>query len=124
MFSIESSGSFNGTRAFLDNIINGNPYSVLEKYGQEGVAALAAATPRESGLSASSWGYEIVNDGSAVTIYWTNTNTVNGFHVVIGLQYGHATGTGGWVQGYDFINPAIQPVMDKIAENVWKEVVS
>lgn len=119
---VTSSGSFNNTNSFLDSIIRGDIKSQLAKYAEEGVAALSAATPVESGVTAASWTYEIIDDGGYLTVWWVNTNVINGFPVVIGLQYGHATGNGGYVPGFDFINPAIKPVMDKIADNIWKEV--
>ena len=77
----------------------------------------------ESGLTASSWYYEVIDEGGGVTIYWYNTHVEGGFNVAIGLQYGHRTGTGGWVEGYDYVNPAMRPIFDQIADAVWKEVV-
>jgi hypothetical protein len=124
MLVISSSGSFKNTNSFLDSIIRGNLNSRLAGYAEEGVAALRAATPQDSGLTADSWGYEIVDEGGLVTIWWTNTNTINGFNVAIGLQYGHGTGNGGWVEGQDYMNPVLKPIFDKIATNVWKEVQS
>lgn len=94
----------------------------LDKFGLEGVRALAEATPVDSGLTASSWDYEIVRTESSVSIQWLNHNVNNGVPIAIILQYGHGTGTGGWVQGRDYINPAIQPIFDRIAENAWKEI--
>jgi hypothetical protein len=122
--SITMHGSFDKTERFLRRMISGGIYKSLDNYAQEGVAALAAATPVDTGMAAASWGYEISMSGRNVSITWTNSNVENGFPVVIGLQYGHGTGTGGYIQGYDFINPAIRPTFDKIAENVWKEVTS
>lgn len=96
---------------------------ILEQAAQMGVDALAANTPKDSGLTASSWSYNIINDGSTITIEWVNDNMASGwFNVAIALQYGHGTGTGGWVQGYDYINPAIRPVFDNISEIVWEVV--
>lgn len=123
MIEFTASGNTKNTDSFLDAILRGDQYSNLDTYAQKGVEALRQATPKESGLTADSWEYEITRTaGGGVTIYWTNTNVVNGFHVAIGLQYGHSTGTGGWVEGQDFINPAIQPIFDSIADSVWKEV--
>jgi hypothetical protein len=122
MIKFTTSGSTANTDGFLDKIINGDPYSGLDAYAQRGVEALQSATPEESGLTASSWTYEIVKNASGVTIWWNNTNVVNGFNVAIGLQYGHGTGTGGWVEGYDYINPALRPIFDEIADGVWEEV--
>jgi len=97
---------------------------IAELYAQQGVDALAAATPMDSGLAASSWGYDIQQSSSTVTIIWTNSNVESGFPVAIMLQYGYGTGTGGYVQGQDYINPAIQPIFDRIADGVWKVVTS
>ncbi len=94
----------------------------LDKYGREGVAALASATPVRTGKTAASWKYEIVNKNGTVRIIWKNTNIQNGVPIAVILQYGHATRNGGWVQGRDYINPAIQPVFDKIANEAWREV--
>ena len=96
---------------------------ILEKYAKEGVSALAAATPVDSGTTANSWSYEIQTNGESATIYWTNTNINKGVSIALILQYGHGTGTGGYVQGRDYINPAIRPIFDKIAEEAWSEVV-
>ena len=122
MISYTVGQSSGRTEAFLRRIIQGDLYISLDAHAQRGVDALRAATPIDKGLTASSWTYEIVREGGNVTIWWSNTNTINGFNVAIGLQYGHATGTGGWVQGYDFINPALRPIFDEIANNVWEEV--
>ncbi len=94
----------------------------LDRYGREGVAALAAATPVDTGATAASWYYRIENQKGSVTISFYNSNIQNGVPIAIILQYGHGTGTGGWVQGRDYINPAIQPVFDKIAREAWREV--
>lgn len=94
----------------------------LESAGAEGVAALAAATPADSGLTASSWSYRIKSTRGTSTIEWYNTNVNGGFEVALALQYGHGTGTGGWVPGRDYINPAMRPVFDRIADRVWKAV--
>ena len=97
--------------------------SALEKYGEEGVKALMAATPRDTGATANSWSYRIVKNKDSATITWTNSNTTeSGIPIAVLIQYGHATGTGGYVQGRDFINPAMRPVFDKIAEDAWMEV--
>ena len=95
----------------------------LERFGQLGVEALANATPIDSGLTANSWEYEITKTEDDCAIYWKNTNIEDGWYVVaIGLQHGHATGTGGWVEGIDYINPAIRPIFEQIAEDVWAEI--
>ena len=106
-------------------MMNKEPMKVLDECGKQGVAALAAATPKDSGLTAESWTYSIESNGDKTEIVWSNTNVVDGwFNVAIGLQYGHGTGTGGYVRGVDYINPALRPVFDNIAETVWKVVVS
>ena len=97
---------------------------ILEKYGQMGVEALRSATPIDSGKTAESWGCEISVRTEGGTIHWTNTNQNKGVYIAVILQYGHGTGTGGYVQGIDYINPAIRPVFDKIAEEAWMEVVN
>lgn len=123
MILITTSGNTSKTDAFLDAMINGDFYSNLESLAKRGVDALKSATPQETGETANSWSYE-VKMGANPTIWWINTHVVGGFHVAIGLQYGHGTGTGGWVQGYDYINPTIRPIMDEIANDVWKGVQS
>jgi hypothetical protein len=98
--------------------------SIVNEQAQIGARALADATPEDSGLAAHTWGYEVIQNGGDVTIYWTNSDIENGFPVAIMLQYGHGTGTGGYVQGRDYINPAIRPIFDQIADTVWKAVTS
>lgn len=124
MFSITSQGSFAKTEAFFKRMLKGEMYNALESYAREGVAALASATPVDSGVSAASWSYTIRRTGSSYSIEWTNSHVVDGRPIVIMLQYGHGTGTGGYVQGRDFINPAIKPIFDRIADKVWKAVTS
>ena len=124
MVKFTSSGDFKNTIKYL-NKLSDNKFleKRLDSYGREGVAALSAATPIDTGVTASSWGYKTSIGNGFVSITWTNSNTTpNGIPIVILLQYGHGTGTGGYVQGRDFINPAIQPLFDKIAEELWKEV--
>lgn len=122
MISASSSGSFDNTEIFLKKMKAGTPYSILEKYGQRGCDALASATPVDSGLTASDWFYTITKKGKHYSISWHNRNVVTGVPVVILIKYGHATRTGGWVQGRDFISPAIRPIFDDIANKVWEEV--
>lgn len=122
MIVIKQSGSFKNTERFLTRASNLNIRSILDMYGREGVMALASATPVDTGLTAQSWGYEVHVSKNTYSITWTNSNVVNGVPVAIVLQYGHATKNGGYVQGRDYINPAIKPIFDKIAEQVWKEV--
>lgn len=124
MLQIVTSGSFNHTDSFLQRMSKGDIFRSLDTYAQEGVEALASATPTSTGLTAALWSYEITNDGRTFTIAWTNGHVVNGVNVAILLQYGHGTGTGGYVQGRDYINPAIEPIFDKIASDVWKLVTS
>lgn len=124
MLKITSSGSFRNSRSFLSKISNMNIASQLESFGREGVAALAGATPVDSGLTAASWEYKVTHSGNSWSITWYNTHVVAGTPVAILLQYGHGTGTGGYVRGTDYINPAIKPVFDRIAEEVWKVVTS
>jgi len=124
MITFESKGSFKKTETFLTKMSKGEIYNSLDRFAREGVNALASATPSESGATAASWSYEIRTTRTSSSIVWTNSNVVGGVPVVILLQYGHGTGTGGYVQGQDFINPALKPIFDKIADNVWKAVTS
>lgn len=124
MISITTRGSFKNTDAFLNRMQKLDIATVLKTYGERGVAALRDATPYDTGNSAGSWDYEVVVSQRAVSITWTNSNVQSGIPVVILLQYGHGTGTGGYVQGRDFINPALKPIFDEIADKVWKAVTS
>lgn len=124
MIRITSKGNFDKTFRFLKKMNSFKVAKILERYGNMGVSALAAATPVDSGTTASSWSYEIVTSGEDATIYWTNDNQNKGVYIAVILQFGHGTGTGGYVQGVDYINPAIRPVFDKIAEEAWMEVVN
>lgn len=122
--SFSQKGSFTKTENFLTKMSRGEIFNLLEGYAREGVAALAAATPVDSGLTASSWDYKITRSVGRTIITWSNSNVVNGSPIAVMLQHGHGTGTGGYVQGMDYINPAIKPVFDKIAEKAWKAVTS
>lgn len=124
MISFRQQGDFSKLTRYLERIKRVAKISSLDKYGREGVAALASATPIDSGLTADSWKYEIQYSNGSAVISFRNTNVHNGVPIAIILQYGHGTGTGGWVQGRDYINPAIQPIFDKILEDAWKEVTS
>lgn len=124
LIRITSKGDFNNTFRFLNKMSKFEINKILEKYGQMGVNALSDATPVDSGATASSWGYEISLKKEGATIHWTNTHQNKGVYIAVILQYGHGTGTGGYVQGRDYINPAIRPVFDKIAEEAWMEVVN
>lgn len=122
--SFTSRGSFNNMERFLQKMQVLDIRAALEPYGQMGVQALRDATPRDSGLAAESWDYNISTRNGRTTIAWTNSDNENGFPVAIMLQYGYGTGTGGYVQGRDYINPAIKPIFDQIANAVWKVVTS
>ena len=124
LIRITTKGDFNNTFRFLNKMSKFQINKILEKYGQMGVEALRSATPIDSGKTAESWGYEISVGKEGATIHWTNTNQNKGVYIAVILQYGHGTGTGGYVQGIDYINPAIRPVFDKIAEEAWMEVVN
>jgi Bacteriophage HK97-gp10, putative tail-component len=124
-FIFESNGSFNNLEKFLKKAMSNDISSVLEKCGREGVSALAAATPLDSGETKNSWSFKVTNTRGAHGITWMNNHkTVDGDPIAIILQYGHGTGTGGYVQGRDYINPAMRPVFDSIADKVWKAVTS
>lgn len=122
MITFRQKGDFSKASRYLERLKEAAKLGVLDKYGREGVAALVSATPTETGLTASSWTYEIERKGSSVSIVYKNSNINKGVPIAVILQYGHGTGTGGWVQGRDYINPAIQPVFDRIADEAWKEV--
>lgn len=124
MFSLTSSGSFKKTEAFLHAMQRLNIMAILDKHGRDGVSALSAATPMETGLAASSWDYEVERRGGVYSITWMNHDVENGFPVAIMLQFGYGTGTGGYVSGIDYINPAVRPIFDRIADEVWKVVTS
>lgn len=120
--SLESKGNFKNTERFLSRISRNEHLKILNKYGEKGVAALASATPKDSGETANSWTYEVKIEGNSGRIVWKNTNINRGVNIAIILQMGHGTGTGGYVQGRDYINPAMRPIFDQIANEVWKEV--
>lgn len=124
MFSITVRGDTRKAERFLTRMMNQEHLRQLDGLAKKGVAALAGATPVDSGTAAAAWDYTIKRSGRSVTISWTNSNIENGFPVVVMLQYGHGTGTGGFVSGQDFINPAIRPIFDQIADGVWKVVTS
>lgn len=124
MISFKQKGDFSKTEKFLKKSFGRDYLDVLEKYAQQGVAALSAATPIDSGLTAISWGYEIIQNNSSISIIWKNTNVNKGVNIALILQYGHGTRNGGYVSGRDYINPALQPIFDKMADAAWKEVTS
>lgn len=124
--SIASSGSFKKTESFLQAMtkLPTTIMNVMHSCGKEGVQALSIATPLESGLAARSWDYEVIQGNGSYAIVWTNSDIEGGFPVAIMLQYGYGTGTGGYVEGVDYINPALKPIFDKIRDKVWKAVTS
>lgn len=122
MITFSVSGSFTRTDNFLKKMSDGSIYKVLSKYGEVGVQALSSATPASTGRAAQSWSYIVTRNAQGWELSWTNSDIENGFKVAIGIQYGYGTGTGGYVAGRDYINPAIRPVFDQIAQAVWNEV--
>lgn len=122
MITFRHKGDFSKTTRFLERAKHAVRLADLDRFGREGVAALASATPVESGLTANSWYYEITYSKSGAKIAFYNSNIQNGVPIAIILQYGHGTGTGGWVEGRDYINPAIQPIFDRIVDEAWREV--
>lgn len=124
MIKITSKKGWNKTEKILKDSLGKNWYSVLEKYGSQGSKALSAATPIDSGKTASSWDYEIVKKKDSVSVIWNNSNIQDGVNIAIILQYGHGTGNGGYVAGRDYINPALKPIFDAMADAAWKEVTS
>lgn len=128
MITIQQKGDFSKITRFLEKAKGTFHLSLLDKYGRQGVDALASATPVDTGTTADSWEYEVERTKEGATLSFYNTNTKNdgpySVNIAILLQYGHGTRNGGWVQGRDYINPAIQPIFDQIAEEAWKEVMS
>ena len=122
MISFKHKGDFSETTKFLGKLKNSVNIKDLERYGREGVAALSAATPVDTGLTAGSWDYEITRKNGSITISFLNSNIQNGVPIAVIIQYGHSTNNGGWVEGRDYINPAIQPLFDRIVNDIWKEV--
>ena len=116
-------GNFNHLEKFLSAVTGGQYIlKVLDKYGKQGVEALASATPKDTGKTAESWSYEKVVEGNTIKLIWSNSNINKNVNIAVILQYGHGTGTGGYVQGRDYINPALRPVFDKLADDAWAEV--
>ena len=115
-------GNFSKTNKYLRDVKEAARVKILEEYGERGVSALSSATPVDTGLAATSWYYKVSRGDTGSRIEFFNSDVENGFPVAIMLQYGHGTGTGGWVEGRDYINPAIQPIFDELAEEAWKEV--
>lgn len=122
MITFRHKGDYSKATRYLERLKQAARLSILDEYGKKGVAALSSATPVESGETASSWGYTIERSAGSAKIIFTNSHVNKGVNIAIILQYGHGTGTGGWVQGRDYINHAIQPIFDNIAEEAWREV--
>lgn len=122
MIGYRLKGDFSKTLSSLERLKLASRIGNLDKYGQKGVAALASATPVDTGLTASSWYYNIEKTDGVTKLMFCNSNIQNGIPIAIVLQYGHGTGTGGWVEGRDYINPAIQPIFDELAKDAWEEV--
>jgi hypothetical protein len=122
MITITQKGSFNNTERYLARLKSNELSAILNKYGSLGVAALSNATPSDTGLTAASWYFDIESRPGYYSIRWHNNHTHEGLPIAILIQYGHGTGTGGYVQGRDFIMPAIRPIFDQMAEEAWKEV--
>lgn len=123
MIRFKHRGGFEITLSMMQQMKRAKIQTILKKYGEQGVAALTAATPIDSGLTANSWYYEIVNANGRSSLMFNNSNIQNGIPIAVILQYGHGTGTGGWVQGRDYINPTLQPIFDSLANDVWREVI-
>lgn len=125
MISIRSKGSFSRSKRLLKKMSKTEIEKVLAAYGERGVALLSSATPIRSGLTANSWSYEIENSGGLARIVWTNSNIVGEkYNLAVLIQYGHGTGTGGYVAGIDYINPTLRPLFEEMANSIWKEVTS
>ena len=124
MIKFKVSGDFSKTKNSLKKLKNVSELETLEKYGRLGVEALRAATPKKTGKTANSWDYEIVKEGDKASIYWTNSNINKYVNIAVILQYGHGTKQGSYVQGIDYINPAMRPVFESIANDAWKEVMN
>lgn len=122
MISFRQKGDFSKVTRYLTRVKSAGDVKVLEKFGAEGVQALASATSVDSGNTANSWYYKITRSKGSATISFHNSNIQNGVPIAIILQYGHGTRNGGWVQGRDYINPAIQPIFDRIRDEAWREV--
>ena len=122
MIKFRQKGDFSKVTKYFEKLKEADRFRLLDKYGRDGVAALASATPVKSGLTAQSWYYKIETKNGMSRVSFHNSNIQNGVSIAIILQYGHGTRNGGWVEGRDYINPAIQPVFDQIVEHAWREV--
>lgn len=121
MITFRQEGDFSKLTSFLEKAKELFNVGILDKYGRKGVEALAAATPIDSGETANSWYYRIENKNGSAAIVFCNSHIQNGVPIAIILQYGHGTRNGGWVEGRDYINPALQPIFDELAKEAWKE---
>lgn len=124
VISFKQSGNFKNTERFFSKALNADYRSILEVYGEKGVSALRQATPKDSGETANSWGYTIDERKGKLVLTFTNSNIQKGINIAIILNYGHGTASGAYVAGRNYIEPAIQPIFDKIADDVWKEVIT
>lgn len=124
MFRVKIKGDFTKTEGFLYNITHMKLHQLLKRYGEEGVRALEEATPVDTGETASSWGYEIVTDRTSSRVVWTNSKIVDGYPIALLIQLGHGTRNGGYVEGIDYINPALKTIFMRMADDAWREVTS
>lgn len=124
MITFSHKGNFRNTEKFLTKRNKLRIKGVLDRYGKQGVLALSAATPIDSGITADSWAYKVAISRGSVSISWTNSNVNDGVPIAVIIQYGHGTKNGGYVQGRDYINPAMRPIFDRISQQVWSEVIS
>jgi hypothetical protein len=122
MISVKVTGSWDTIGRYLEGIKRKKYVRIIQKYGEKGVEVLSQATPKDTGLTASMWRYVVKTDNNGTALEFHNDHINKGVNIAIILQYGHGTGTGGWVEGRDYINPAIQPLFDELVEELWKEV--
>lgn len=124
MISVTSEGSFKNTLHFLEKMESGRIFNNLDGYGRQGVDALSSATPVDTGETAHDWNYQIGNKSGIHAVSWFNTHRNGRVNIAVILQYGHGTGTGGWVEGRDYINPAMKPIFDRAVADVWRQVTN
>ena len=122
MIGWETDGDFKNTKKYLNKLLEALRFDILDSYGKKGVRALSEATPVDTGQTAASWQYKVERTSNSATISFWNTNINNGVPIALILQYGHATGNGGWVEGRDYINPALRPIFDSLADNAWRDI--
>lgn len=123
MITFGHKGNFKNTESFFKRALNSDHRRILDKYGQIGVAALSEATPKDSGKTSSSWSYSIINLKNSLVLTFSNSNEVDGVPIALVLQYGRVTANGTYVQGLDYINPAMKPIFESLSEEIWKEVI-